>query len=184
MTVRPTRVLCGLAAAALLTLTACGSDDPAPAATDSAPVAGVSSAPAGGQVAQMDAEQVADALRQAGVPLTVTLVYTADNDPNNLLGRPGGYTSKVAFTDSRIDPAEVNDPAPDAIDRGGSVEVYPDATAAAARKEYIQKILQGAGGVLGTEYDYLSGGVVLRVTGKLTPDEAGVYETALAGAIS
>ena len=33
---------------------------------------------------------------------TPSLVFTAENDPNHLLGRPNGYTSKASFTDSRI----------------------------------------------------------------------------------
>lgn len=167
----------GLVAVALLTLAGCGSD--AAATSTAAPAVG---ATVTGTTTAHTAEQVAAALRGAGVPLAVTRVYTADTDPNHLLGRPNGYTSKLAFTDSRIPAAEVDGFDADATERGGSVEVYPDAAGATARKEFIQAALKGAGGVLGREYDYLPGGVIVRVTGKLTPDQAGVYERAPAAA--
>jgi hypothetical protein len=31
------------------------------------------------------------------------VVYTAENDPNQLFGRPSGYASKVSFTDTRVE---------------------------------------------------------------------------------
>jgi hypothetical protein len=37
----------------------------------------------------------------------VTVVYTAANDPNELLGRPNGYQSKIAFSDSRVPACDV-----------------------------------------------------------------------------
>ena len=63
------------------------------------------------------------------------VVYTPDNDPNHLLGRPNGYTSKVSFTDSRVDPKLLQGQRPDALDAGGSIEVYPDAGGAQLRQQ-------------------------------------------------
>lgn len=128
----------------------------------------------------LTAAQVADALRNAGVPLTVTKAYTAADDPNHLLGRPGGYASKVAFSDARVSAADVDFRAPDALERGGSVEVFPAPGEATARMKGVQAVLQGASGVLGSEYDYVSGPVLVRVSGLLTPDQAQVYQRALA----
>jgi hypothetical protein len=31
------------------------------------------------------------------------VVYSAENDPNKVLGHPNGYASKVSFTDSRVE---------------------------------------------------------------------------------
>lgn len=95
-------------------------------------------------------------------------VWTADTDPNKLLGRPGGYTSAATITDKRLTCADVS------TSCGATVEVYPAEAEAQARSEYIQSIL-GAGGILGTEYHYFAGGALLRVTGQLTPDQVKVY---------
>jgi hypothetical protein len=98
---------------------------------------------------------------------------TASTDPNNLLGRPGGYTSKADWTDSRSKPK-----LDDEVQRGGSVEVYDDPAAAEERAKYIADTLKAAK-IFGTEYHYLNGGVLLRVSGALTPDQAAEYEAAL-----
>ena len=94
-------------------------------------------------------------------------VYTEDDDPNKLLGRPNGYTSKIAFADSRISKADIEGAEEDAIERGGSIEVFPDAELAKGRAEYIQGALKNSG--LGAEYDDVHGPVLVRVTGNLSP---------------
>lgn len=104
-------------------------------------------------------------------------VYTEDDDPNKLLGRPNGYDSKIAFSDSRVPKKELEFAEKDAIERGGSIEVFPDASGAKARSDYIQAVQSG--GALGSEYHYLDGPILVRVTGNLTPTKAKVYEAAL-----
>jgi serine/threonine protein kinase len=101
--------------------------------------------------------------------------FTADTDPNKLLGRPNGYTSKASFTDSRIKPNDILGAEPGSVDAGGSVEVFASADAAAARQRYIQQV-QRTAPFVGTEYSYLDGAVLVRVSGKLTPDQAAEYE--------
>ena len=86
-------------------------------------------------------------------------------------------TSKISFTDSRVDKKRVEGQASDAVDAGGSVEVYQDADGAARRAKYIQD-LQKAAPILGTEYGYLEGPVLVRVSGNLTPTQAAEYKTA------
>lgn len=123
-------------------------------------------------VAQTGPESVqhtAGAIANAMSLGTVT-VWTADTDPNKLLGRTGGYTSAATIADTRITCTER------ATDCGATIEVYPTADEALARSQYIQAIL-GNGGVLGTEYHYFEGTALLRVTGQLTPDQAKVYAT-------
>ena len=95
-------------------------------------------------------------------------VWTAETDPNKLLGRTGGYTSAATIVDKSIPCTEV------ATACGATVEVYPTADQALTRSEYIQSIL-GNGGVFGTEYHYFAGTALLRVTGELTPDQAKAY---------
>lgn len=101
---------------------------------------------------------------------------TADSDPNQLLGRPGGYTSAMPFTDSRV-PAEPLSPEPGSVAAGGKVEVFESAEDAQRRFEYVQTVTRSAP-IFG-EYTYLSGPVVLRVARGLTPDQASEYEAAL-----
>jgi hypothetical protein len=122
----------------------------------------------------MTAKQVTAALMRAGLPLTSVTAYTAADDPNHLLGRPGQYISKTEFADTRIHGQTAN-----SIASGGSVEVFPTANEATAWARYIQRIVQAAP-VLGVEYDYVVGGMLLRLSGQLTPKEASEYASALA----
>ena len=84
-----------------------------------------------------------------------------------LLGRPNGYTSKIAFADSRISKADIEGAEGDAIERGGSIEVFPDAELAKGRAEYIQGALKNSG--LGAEYDCLRGPREARTRGRTRP---------------
>src|SRR5690349_3873282 len=98
-------------------------------------------------------------------------VWTEETDPNKLLGRPGSYTSAATVIDPR---ASCDDPKEPSTACGARIEVFAAAAQAKKRSAYIQGILEG-GGALGTEYHTLSGGVLLRVTGELTPKQAAVY---------
>jgi hypothetical protein len=147
----------------LVVLTACGTGGgPSTAGSDAA--------------APLTAEQVTSVL--IGKIPTVKLVkaYTATDDPNHQLGRPNGYTSKTAFSDSRVPAGELEGQREDATERGGSVEVFADAASAKARMDYIQTI--GKSLPLAVEYNYVNGPILVRVTNLLTPDQAKDYETA------
>jgi hypothetical protein len=122
----------------------------------------------------MTAEQVTTKLVEKVPSVKLIKAYSSADDPNHQLGRPNGYTSKTAFSDSRVPAENLEFEADDAIARGGSVEVYPDAAGATARKEYIQAI--GKGLPSAVEYDYVQGGVLIRVAKELTPEQAVEYE--------
>ncbi len=64
------------------------------------------------------------------------------------------------------------------MQKGGSIEVYDNPADAKERAEFIASTLKKMK-IFGTEYHYLNGGTLLRVSGELTPDEAAEYETAL-----
>lgn len=145
-----------LIAATLLTLTACSS----------------------GSSTGLTAEQVTQKLTAKIPTVSLTKTYSAEDDPNHLLGRPGGYTSKTAFADSRI-PKEGLPADNTQTEHGGGVEVFADEAGATARKSQILEISKSLGG-LTAEYGYVKGGVLVRVSGKLAPDQAKEYETALA----
>jgi hypothetical protein len=103
---------------------------------------------------------------------------TAANDPNHLLGRPGQYTSKVTFTDTRIKASDVEGTEKGDVERGGAIEVFGDAAGAQARAKYIQAIAKAMPAV--AEYDYVHGSVLVRVSHYLTPAQAAGYKSAAA----
>jgi hypothetical protein len=136
---------------------ACGGDDAAPAAAASQP---------------RTAEAVVAALKASGLPVGDVVVYTAETDPNKLLGRPGGYAGKAAFRDTRItSTGEIK------VDSGGDVEMFASEAEAKARADYVLGVVKVL--PLVSQYVYHSGPVVLRLSRELTPDQAAAYETAL-----
>jgi hypothetical protein len=106
------------------------------------------------------------------------VVFTAETDPNRLLGRPTGYLSKASFTDSRIPAEEATGTDEGAVERGGSVEAFADEQGGQNRMRYIQAIAAGLPAAV--ECDYTSGPVLLRVARSLTPAQAAEYQKALA----
>jgi hypothetical protein len=152
-----------------LALQACGSSGPSPAFR----IVPSTTAPA----APLLAGTIVAALQTAGVPITHSTVYAADTDPNHKLGRPGGYTSKAAFEDTRVKPSQARDRTAGAVDLGGGVEVFPTPAEAVARGRFIQAALPGS--QLDGEYDYAAGAVLLRLSEVLTPDQVTAYVAAL-----
>jgi hypothetical protein len=138
----------------LLMLVACGGGSPATAQPP------------------LDANAVVDKLSTAGLPIGDRMTYTAANDTNQLLGRPGQYVSKTSFRDTRI----TDQSADVSLDDGGSVETFATADDAKRRFDYIDGISKSP---LFAEYHWLRGTTLLRVSHKLTPDQAKEYETAL-----
>jgi hypothetical protein len=53
-----------------------------------------------------------------------------------------------------------------------------DAAGAKARADHIQTALKGAA-ILGSEYDYTAGPVLLRITGNVKPSVAAQFQTAV-----
>jgi hypothetical protein len=105
------------------------------------------------------------------LPIKLTITYNASNDPNHLLGRPNEYTSKASFSFAGIPSSETEGDSVGDVDFGGSVEVFPTSNGALSREKYIESIFKAAP-ILGTEYDFLNGPVLLRVSRYLTPSQA------------
>jgi hypothetical protein len=120
--------------------------------------------------------------------------FSAEDDPNKLLGRPGQYTSKANFHDNRLE-APVSrgkcDPVPagapssaepvchdtpkdPGVDDGGSVEFFASAGDAKRRHEYVSKLTEATPPF--AEYSYLGGAVLLRLSHELTPSQAKAYQ--------
>jgi hypothetical protein len=138
-------VLAGLA------LVGCGSGGPAP----KPPLTG---------------DGAAAALRGSGLPVTDVRVFTAETDPNKLLGRPGEYTHKVSWQDTRT-PGEGND---------ATIEVFATADDLKRRKAYTEAIARTGG--LFAQYVEANEArlALLRLPHDLTPDQAKGYRDWLA----
>lgn len=182
------RVGAAMAVAALLT--GCGGDGDGTtggtAITGQPTDSSASPAPSQTPSKSVTAASVLDGLKAAIPTITKTIVYTAENDPNSRLGRPGQYTSKAGFHDSRVPAREVEfEGEPFAVRRGGDIEVFPDEGGAKERAEYIDGLVNRSGGIPGLqpEYIYRRGKVLLRVSGALTPAVAGEYEKVLASVV-
>ncbi|MGE7437981.1 hypothetical protein [Kitasatospora sp. NPDC001175] len=137
-----------------------------------------SQAPAAPRKTPVTADQALAAISKTVTTTAKPIVVTAENDRNHLLGRPGQYTSKVMFTDTRIKASDVDGLNPDDVERGGGIEVFANAADAKARADYIQSVVKNMPMVM--EYDYPHGDVVVRVSKFLTPDQAAAYNEAAA----
>ncbi|GII96929.1 hypothetical protein [Sinosporangium siamense] len=147
-------------------ITACGGTAPAPTTNAAAatPIATPALAPA--KLAQaapkLDAAGVIRALAKRGLKIRLGRIYNERTDPNHMMGRPHGYTSKAVLWIGKHE---------------GSVEVFAKASQAQKRRDYIQEIGERAS-VLG-EYTYVRRGVVLRLAKELLPSQARKYQATL-----
>ena len=170
-------------AAASISLSACGSSaSPTPAVTVTATVtpaaptsASPSTTPTPATPATVTAMGIVDAFVKAGLPATQAVAQTESTDPNAFLGRPGQYTERVSFDI----PGGDTSAAVGETDRGGVIELWPSPAEAQARADYIQSVLKG-GTILGSEYDYVRGSALVRITGKVLPSVATQFQAALA----
>jgi serine/threonine protein kinase, bacterial len=118
------------------------------------------------------AQNAAESIRAAIPEVTDTIALTADNDANNLIGRPNGYAAATVLVDSR---AQCPTDGP-GVDCGATIEQWPSAEAAQRRADYIQAI--GKNLPMMSEWTTVKGNLLLRVTGKLKPSAAETYKAA------
>src|SRR5262245_52752476 len=142
---------------------------PAGSTAAAGPGTGVSG-PDGNQV--LDAKAVFDRLAAAGLPITNPVPVDKSTDPNNLLGRPGGYTSRLSFS------VPGGDPKADqyGMGRGGVIEVFATASDAKRRADRIRKGDKESRG----EHQYLAGTVLVRLDGDIDRSLANKFMVAVA----
>jgi hypothetical protein len=160
-----------------LLLSGCGaatSDTPEPVQTSNGSATEVAHPQAQKEVKVSTAMDLAKRLEAEIPTITAIVEVTEDNDANNLIGRPGQYVSAAWISDKAGAPKATG------IDGGAVIEVFATADDAQTRSEYIQGVLKEGGAMLGTEYHYLKDTRLLRVSGKLKPSSAKVYEVAAA----
>lgn len=103
-----------------------------------------------------------------------TIIYTAETDPNELLGRPDNYIGKFDFSDTRCEQYSEEDLV------GGTVEYFEDAGDCTDRYDYLQQMNDPSLGAFGTnEYMYKYNTVLLRVSYELTEEQAEAYRDAM-----
>jgi len=115
-------------------------------------------------------EGIYNAFKGAGIPVTQVEIYTAETDPNEFLGRPGQYTAKASWADSRLEQVEGDL-------RGGTVELFQSQGDLQERKAYIEAIDKAFPFLM--EYTYARGSYLLRLDHGLTPVQAAEYEKVL-----
>jgi len=119
------------------------------------------------------AEDYANALKDAGLPIGKIEVWTAETDPNAKLGRPNEYTSKIDFEDTTLEKSDTE------YLTGGTIEVFATKDNCQSRYEYLEQFTDPSLGVIGlNQYMYKGDTVILRVSYDVVPDEAAKYETA------
>lgn len=118
--------------------------------------------------------EVLRSLKRAGLPIGGYINYTAANDGNHLLGRPGQYVSKVNFRDKRLKAWPDFD-----SNGGGTIETFASEDDTKKRYDYVHAISSSAS--LFAEYEYRDGLVLLRLSHYLTPRQAAAYQEALNG---
>lgn len=113
------------------------------------------------------------ALKAHGLPIGQITVFDASTDPAHLLGRPGYYTGKAAFGDTRV--KKSHDPSD--FGAGGGVELFADAGQAKRRVDFMRSLATSSAAF--DEYNYRRGRVYLRISTELAPAQAHQYEVAL-----
>jgi hypothetical protein len=169
-----TATVIALAAAGLL-LAGCSGSTPK-ADGRPATAASTNASTAGEPASTNDADGAFKAIAVAVKTAKLTGTVTAENDSNHLLGRPGQYTSKITFSDSRIKTADTHGVKAGDVQLGGSIETFANNADAQTRAKYIQTVTKNIPALI--EYDYVHGASVIRVSQLLTPAQAKEYDTA------
>lgn len=117
------------------------------------------------------ASQVAATFLKAGLPLSNITVYTEETDTNQKLGRPGEYTSKVSWGDTRYPESMIEDP------DFATVEVFENQEDLETRKAYIESVFEAMPAT--KQYVYAVDLALLRLDYALTPQEAEEYSKIL-----
>ena len=102
-----------------------------------------------------------------------TIIYTAETDPNEKLGRPDNYIGKADFEDTRCE--QLGE-----YYVGGTFEYFSSEKNCNSRHEYLLKLSDPSLGAFGVnQYIYKYSTVILRVDYDLTLEQAEEYRDAM-----
>jgi hypothetical protein len=121
------------------------------------------------------AQDLASVLISKGLPIANIEVFTPKTDPNKLMGRPGQYTSKIAFADTRYPESDS-----DFVGSDNTIEGFASIADAKKRADYVIRVTQSS--PMFVQYVYHSGRFVLRLDRSLEPDDAKAYQAAMLAA--
>ena len=118
----------------------------------------------------MTAEQMIVKMQADKLPINNYIVFDETTDLNKLLGRPNQYISKVNFADSRLEQEEGTDP------NGGSIETFKNSGDLNIRKDHLDNVAKNM--PVFTQYIFVNGNYLLRLSSDLTPEQAEEYKKA------
>ena len=124
------------------------------------------------------AKVIIEDLAKLGLPARLTVAFTGRLIRITYWGARTATCQKQALVISVSQPRTPRGDSKGDVDYGGSVEVFATANEAKARAVYIESVLK-ADPMLGTEYDYLNGPVLLRVSQYLIPSQAAGIPTSV-----
>ena len=107
---------------------------------------------------------------QAVEGVTGVSAVTEDNDPNEKLGKQGGYTAQIYFSYNLVNQADVigNSIIDKGTDSGGSIEVYSSVEEAENRNSYLS---QFDGSILASGSHKVVGTMIVRTSDELTASQ-------------
>ena len=108
-------------------------------------------------------------LGRMNIDVSAAFLYDKTSDPNGKLGKEGSYYSKINFARTALAPkatVSVNL----GVEQGGSIELFSTSAAAIARSADVQSKLPLVGS---SEYHFVYGSALLRLSGDTTPDDVG-----------
>ncbi|MBC7593922.1 MAG: hypothetical protein H7288_08310 [Kineosporiaceae bacterium] len=153
-----------LVATAALLLVGCSS--PFPGTTGADP----SGSSRSDSAAPVAAVLLGETLKDAIPTITSVTQITEDNDPDDLIGRPAGYIDGALIVDTRA--TKCVEPG---VACGATIEVWGDKQKASDRS--INLITLMVEDPTLDEHHYILDGLLLRVSGELSPSAAAEYES-------
>lgn len=114
------------------------------------------------------------AITATDLPITDTLIYDRQTDPNGLLGRPHEYVAKAGWCDARTSERSGTP----GWDCGGGIEVFKDLADVRKRWRYLGAFANAE--LVGGFYMWMSGTAIIRVGHALTRARAKEYGDFLA----
>lgn len=110
-------------------------------------------------------EEILESLKDAGLELEITEIFTEETDVNHALGRPGKYTGKADFA---IGSVEKN-----------TIETFANTADCDAREKYLSAYTDASLGAFGlNQYMYKADLAILRISYEITPTNAEEYGAA------
>ena len=118
-------------------------------------------------------EAVKTAIQQINT-ITEIAIVTEDNDPNNQLGKQGGYTGCLYFTDKNAPQIEGGDVIKNGTKGGGSIEIYANSKDAKKRDDYLATF---DGSPLASGSHTVVGTLVVRTSSEFTASQQKALES-------